>query len=103
MEVSKACINHQSAVGSDPSGLPPEKIGKLFLEIKPEKLGKIEELGIDVFNSVPDEKLNTFKGVVKEAFADLKTDYARRSCHCRPSRSPINSARLRPRMSTRQS
>ena len=51
-----------------------EKIGKLFLEIKPEKLGKIEELGIDVFNSVPDEKLNTFKGVVKEAFADLKTD-----------------------------
>jgi len=51
-----------------------EKIGNLFLDIKPEKLGKAIDLSIDVFNSVPDEKLAPLKATIKESFADLKTD-----------------------------
>ena len=60
----------------DPKVLGPfsEKVGKLILDIKPEKLGKSLELGIDVFNSVPDTTVNGFKGMVKEAFSELKTD-----------------------------
>jgi len=51
-----------------------EKIGKLLLDIKPEKIGRSIELAIDVFNSVPDNDVTTFTGIVKETFVDLKTD-----------------------------
>jgi len=51
-----------------------DTLGKLLLDIKPEKLGRSIELAIDVFDSVPEQELTMFNGVVKEAFADLKTD-----------------------------
>ena len=51
-----------------------EKIGKLFLDINPDKLGRSVGLGIDVFTSAPPEKIGAFGGVVKDAFADLKPD-----------------------------
>ena len=48
-----------------------EKAGGLLLDIKPEKLGRSIGLGIDVLVSAPPEKLDTFKGVVKDAFSGL--------------------------------
>jgi len=50
------------------------QLGKLVLDIKPEKLAAPAEKLVDVFNSVPPGKIATFNSVVKEAFADLKTD-----------------------------
>merc|ERR1719162_1657148 len=48
------------------------KIGKLVLDIAPDKLGKSIELGVDVFLSVPPEKLAALNGVVKDSFAGLE-------------------------------
>ena len=51
-----------------------ERLGKLVVDIQPDKLGLSIELAIDVFNSVPPEKVAAFNGVIKDAFADLKTE-----------------------------
>lgn len=51
-----------------------EKLGDLFLGLPPDKLGTTIALGAEVFNSVPDETVSAFNAVVKDAFADLKTD-----------------------------
>merc|ERR1740139_148708 len=48
------------------------KIGKLVLDIAPDKLGKSIDLGVDVFLSAPAEKLATLNGVVKESFAGIE-------------------------------
>jgi len=53
------------------------KIGELLLDINPDKLGKSIDLGIDVLDSAPAEKLEDFNGVLKEAYADLSTDSCR--------------------------
>ena len=51
-----------------------QKIAKLVLDIRPEKLGKSVDLGIDVFQSVPESQRTAFTKSLKDAFADLKTD-----------------------------
>jgi hypothetical protein len=48
------------------------KIGKLLLDIAPEKLGKSIDLGVDAFLSVPPEKLAVLNSVVKDSFAGLE-------------------------------
>merc|ERR1719162_2256021 len=48
------------------------KIGKLVLDIAPDKLDKSIELGVDAFLSVPPEKLAALNGVVKDSFAGLE-------------------------------
>jgi len=49
-----------------------EKIAKLILDIKPDKLGKSIDLGVDAFLSVPPEKLAALNTVVKDSFAGLE-------------------------------
>ena len=51
-----------------------DKIGSLFLGVKPDKLAKIIEIDLDVLLSVPPEKVTAFNGVVKDAFDGLKPD-----------------------------
>jgi len=60
----------------DPAGFQAfcTKIGDSLLNIKPDKLGKSIELGIDVFDSAPADKLDDFNIVLKEAFGDVSTD-----------------------------
>jgi hypothetical protein len=51
------------------------KIGELLLNINPDKLGKSIELGMDVLDSAPSEKLDEFNIVLKEIYnADLNID-----------------------------
>jgi hypothetical protein len=63
-------------IGALDEGFPgfTELLGKIILDIGPKKLGPAIDRGVDVFNSVPDEKVKAFNGVVKEAFAGLSTD-----------------------------
>jgi len=74
VETSEAAYPILKALPKDT--FPPfsAKLADLFLGIKPDKLAKSLDLGIDVFLSVPDEKVTAFNGVVKEAFDGLKTD-----------------------------
>lgn len=51
-----------------------EKIGKLLLDIPKDKLGKSLGLGVDMYNSVPADKVTALNEVVTGAFADLKPD-----------------------------
>eukprot|EP00966_Prymnesium_polylepis_P289061 6676704-Prymnesium_polylepis.3 len=53
---------------------PPfaDKLGSLILGIKPDKLAKSIDLGIDVYLSVPPEKVTEFNAALKDAFGDLK-------------------------------
>mmetsp|Transcript_39102 Transcript_39102/g.103010 ORF Transcript_39102/g.103010 Transcript_39102/m.103010 type:complete len:275 (+) Transcript_39102:17-841(+) len=51
-----------------------ELLGKIALEIKPDKLGKSLDLLIDVYNTVPSADVDAFSGVIKDSFAGLKTD-----------------------------
>lgn len=67
-----------------------EKIGSLVLDIPAAKLGKSIALGIDVLDSVPDAELTKFNGIVKDAFAELKTD----SCTLVPLPSSKNVAKF---------
>lgn len=48
-----------------------EKLGKFVLDIGQPKLGKAFSLGTDVFNSVPEDKVKDFAGVIKEAYSGL--------------------------------
>jgi len=50
------------------------KIGDLLLKINPDKLGKAIELAIDALDSAPPEKLATFNGILKDAYADVSVD-----------------------------
>jgi hypothetical protein len=51
-----------------------EKVGKLLLGIDSKRLGKAIDLGLDVYATVPPEKITTFNGQLKEAFSGLSTD-----------------------------
>lgn len=51
-----------------------EKIGGILLDIDPEKLARSIDLGLNLYNSVPPEKVTSFNAVVEEAFGALKTD-----------------------------
>ena len=66
MEVSETSYPILKALKPEVFGPFSEKVGKLFLDIKPEKLGKSLELGIEGFNSVPTEKLTSFTSDVKQ-------------------------------------
>ena len=63
-----------------------EKIAELFQGLPQEELGVTIALGVDVFDSVPDEAVKAFSAVVKDAFADLSTD----SCTLVPLPSPTS-------------
>jgi hypothetical protein len=71
VEVSESSYPILKALQADT--FPPfsEKVGKLVLDIKPDKLGQSIGLGIDVFLSPPPEKLDAFKKTVKDSLADL--------------------------------
>lgn len=56
------------------------KLGDTLLRITPDKLGTSIGLGLDVLESVPQDKLEAFNGVLKEAYADVNTD----SCYLVP-------------------
>ena len=50
-------------------------IGELVLKkVKPDKLGRSLDLGIDAFLSVPPEKIKALEKALQSEFADLKTD-----------------------------
>ena len=51
-----------------------ELLGKVALEIDPAKLGKSLDLLLDVYNSVPNDKVTTFSGIIKDSFAGLTPD-----------------------------
>ena len=55
---------------------PPfaSKVADIVLLIKPEKLAKSVDLGIDAYLSVPPEQVDTFNAALKETFGGLKTD-----------------------------
>jgi len=65
---------------------PPfaDKIGTLVLGIKPDKLAKSIDLALDMYNSVPTEKITAFNAVLKDAYGDLKPS----SCDLVPLPSP---------------
>ena len=49
-----------------------DKVGSLLLKkIKPEKLAKSIDLGLDALNSVPDEKVRALEAAVKEAYSGV--------------------------------
>ena len=74
VEVSESSYPILKALSPEAFPKFAEKLGGLFLEIRPEKLGKSLELAIDVLDSVPPDQLTTFNTVLKEAFSDLKPD-----------------------------
>jgi len=74
IDVSESSYPIIKALSADRFGPFCNKLGGLILEINPDKLGRSIDLAIDVFNSVPAEKLDAFSGTVKEAFAKEKTD-----------------------------
>jgi len=51
-----------------------ERVGDLVLSLPRAELSMTIATGVDMFNSVPDEKMGAFNAVVKEEFANLKTD-----------------------------
>lgn len=67
------------------------KLEQTILDIKPDKLAKAIDLGVDAFNSVPTEAVNTFTGNIEEAFAKLRTD----SCTLVPLPDPILADRFK--------
>jgi len=71
VDVSEASYPILKALRPDTFGPFSEKLSNLILDIRPEKLGKTLDLAVDVFNSVPLERLKTFGGEVKTAFEGL--------------------------------
>jgi len=84
VETSQASYPILKALPKDT--FPPfaDKIGNIVLGIKPEKLAKSIDLGIDMYLSVPQEAVTTFNGALKDAFGDLKPD----NCDLVPLPSP---------------
>lgn len=74
VETSEATYPILKALPSDTFPAFADKIGSLFLGVKPDKLAKIIEIDLDVLLSVPPEKVTAFNGVVKDAFDGLKPD-----------------------------
>lgn len=74
--IDSATATHPILKALPKDTFPPfaEKVGGLILDIKPEKLGKSIDLGLDLALSVPPEKLATFNSELKDAFGGLKTD-----------------------------
>lgn len=58
------------------ANFPPftAQVGDLFLKIKPDKLAKSIDLGLNVFDSVPADKVAAFTSVVKAEYSGVKTD-----------------------------
>jgi len=74
IEVSEASYPIIKALKAETFGPFTEKIGTLILGADADKLGASIGLGIDVFLTVPPEKVDTLNGVLTEAFAELKLD-----------------------------
>lgn len=74
IDVSESSYPIIQALKPETFGPFSEKLAKLVLDIKKEKLGPAIDAGLDVFASVPADKRDAFKSLVKESFADLKTD-----------------------------
>jgi len=91
VEVSQASYPILKALKSETFGPFSEKVSNLILDIRPEKLGKTIDLAVDVFNSVPPEKVKTFDSAVKVAFEGLSPT----SC----SLVPLPSASITPKFS----
>ena len=74
VETSASAYPILKALPSDTFPAFSAKIGDLFLGFKPDKLAKSINLGVDLFNSVPQDDLTAFNAVVKESFAGLSAD-----------------------------
>jgi len=74
VEVSETSYPIIKSLKAETFGPFCDKIGNLLLSIKPDKLGKSIELGVDVFTSLPPEKIDAFSATVKDAFANEKVD-----------------------------
>ena len=51
-----------------------DKIGDVVLKVKPDKLGKAVDAGIDYFLSIPDDKVQATNAAVKEAVSSCSGD-----------------------------
>ena len=89
VEVSESSYPVLKALKAEEFTAFSEKLGGLILDspnLKPEALTKSIELGLDVFNSVPEANVKSFVDLEKKAFSGLSTD----SC----TLVPLPSARL---------
>ena len=89
VEVSESSYPVLKALKAEEFTAFSEKLGGLILDspsLKPDQLTKSIELGLDVFNSVPESNVKSFIDLEKKAFSGLGTD----SC----TLVPLPSARL---------
>ena len=89
VEVSESSYPVLKALKAEEFTAFSEKLGGLILDspsLKPDQLTKSIELGLDVFNSVPESNVKSFVDLEKKAFSGLSTD----SC----TLVPLPSARL---------